>query len=82
MLITFEELENEGVLHEMVREFLPDMGYEYIAVDTTNSDRGQNLGILSRKPIVSMTSHRMEELKLEGDAETVVDLFINGARAR
>jgi endonuclease/exonuclease/phosphatase family metal-dependent hydrolase len=69
-VITFEELENEGVLREMVRKFLPDMGYEYIAVDTTNSDRGQNLGILSRKPIVSMTSHRMQEIKLDGDPET------------
>lgn len=69
-VITFEELENEGVLRAMVREFLSDMGYDFIAVADTNSDRGQNLGVLSRRPIVSVTSHRFEDLKLGGEDQT------------
>lgn len=69
-VITLEEVENEGVVRAMVHEFLGDLGYEYIAADTTNSDRGQNLGIISRRPIVSLTSHRFLPLKLEGQAKT------------
>ena len=69
-VITFEEVENDGVMREAVKEFLPDMGYEYIAADQTNSDRGQNLGVISRKPIVSMTSHRFLPLHLEGQEQT------------
>ncbi|MCC7192855.1 MAG: endonuclease/exonuclease/phosphatase family protein [Phycisphaeraceae bacterium] len=69
-VITFEELENEGVLRAMNREFLADMGYEYLAVANTNSDRGQNLGVLSRRPIVSVTSHRWRELTLAGETQT------------
>lgn len=64
-VVTFCELENEGVLRAMVREFLLDMGYEYIAADRTNSDRGQNLGVISRRPITSLTSHRFQDLPTE-----------------
>ena len=69
-VITFEEVENDGIMRAAVNEFLPDMGYDYIAADRTNSDRGQNLGIISRKPIVSMTSHRFLPLHLEGEEQT------------
>jgi predicted extracellular nuclease len=69
-VMAFEELENEGVLRAMVQEFLGDMGYEYIAVNRSNSDRGINLGVISRKPIVSLTSHRFQQLKVEGDPGT------------
>jgi len=42
------------------------MGYRYVAVAQTNSMYGANLGVLSRKPIVSITSHRLINLPLQG----------------
>lgn len=69
-VLAVTEVENEGVLKGVVKEFLADMGYEYVTVAHTNSDRGQNLGIVSRRPIVSMTSHRFQELRLDGHDRT------------
>ena len=69
-VVAFEELENEWVLHALVVEFLADMGYDHIAALPTNSRRGINLGIISRKPIERATSHRWLELKLPGDRRT------------
>lgn len=66
-IVAFEELENEGVLKAMVREMLPDGGYQYVAAMPTNSGRGGNLGLISRQPIVSLTSHRFTDLALEMD---------------
>lgn len=58
------EIEAEGALKAMVYEMMPDAGYEYVAVCPTNSTRGINLGVLSRVPIVSLTSHRLQTLTL------------------
>ncbi|MEO0476201.1 MAG: endonuclease/exonuclease/phosphatase family protein [Planctomycetota bacterium] len=62
-IIVFQELENEHLLSGMVETFLPDAGYDYIAVQRTNSGRGINLGVISRLPIKSLTSHRFKTLK-------------------
>lgn len=69
-IFAFQELENDGALRAVVNEFLADMGYRYIAVQPTNSDRGINLGVISRLPIVSLTSHRFLECRLEGESRT------------
>ncbi len=69
-VVAFQELENEGLLTAMVRDLLPDSGYQYIAVIPTNSSRGINLGLISRKPIVSLTSHRFQTLTLPGATRT------------
>jgi endonuclease/exonuclease/phosphatase family metal-dependent hydrolase len=61
-VIVFQELENEYLLQSMVETFLPDAGYEYIACQRTNSGRGINLGVVSRLPIKSLTSHRFKTL--------------------
>ncbi|MCC6679761.1 MAG: endonuclease/exonuclease/phosphatase family protein [Phycisphaeraceae bacterium] len=66
----FSELENEYVLHAMVSDFLPGAGYHYVAADHTNSTRGINLGIISRLPILSLTSYRFLELTLPGEEQT------------
>ncbi len=66
----FEELENEYELHAMISDFLPDAGYRYVAADHTNSTRGINLGIISRLPILSLTSYRFLELTLPGEEQT------------
>ena len=58
------EIESESALQAMVYEMMPDAGYKYVAVGPTNSTRGINLGVLSRAPIVSLTSHRLQELTL------------------
>ncbi len=65
-VIALSEVENEGVLKAMVYEVMPDAGYDYIAVMPTNSTRGGNLGVVSRLPIVSMTSHRLVNLAPAG----------------
>ena len=69
-VMAIEELENEGVLREMVKLFLPDMGYDHVAANKSNGDRGINLGIISRLPILSMTSHRFRDFGLPGSTET------------
>jgi endonuclease/exonuclease/phosphatase family metal-dependent hydrolase len=61
-IVCFQELENEHLLHAMSRELLADRGYVYIGAVATNSGRGINLGVMSRVPIVSMTSHRWQTL--------------------
>ena len=61
-VIVFQELENEYLLQGMVDTFLKDSGYEYIACQRTNSTRGINLGVISRLPIKSLTSHRFKTL--------------------
>lgn len=63
-VVAFSEIENEGILRAMVHEFLPGAGYKDVAVMATNSSRGINLGVISRLPIKSLTSHRFARLVL------------------
>ncbi|MEX0778055.1 MAG: endonuclease/exonuclease/phosphatase family protein [Phycisphaeraceae bacterium] len=67
-VVTFTEVENEGLLRAFVGEMLGDMGYRHVAVPITNSGRGQNVGVISRLPIVSLTSYRFMDLKDEDAA--------------
>lgn len=69
-VVAFQELENVQLLHALVEEFLPDMGYTYIAAGPSNSHRGITNGIISRVPIASMTSYRHRRLTLEGSDKT------------
>jgi len=46
------------------------MGYHYVVVQPTNSNFGQNLALVSRRPIVSVTSHRFVDLRLPGHDRT------------
>lgn len=62
-VVVFQELENEHLLQGMVDAFLGDKGYDYVACQRTNSSRGINLGVISRLPITSLTSHRYKTLK-------------------
>jgi endonuclease/exonuclease/phosphatase family metal-dependent hydrolase len=61
-VLAFQELENEHLLQAMIDEFLPDMGYQYVAAQRTNSGRGINLGVISRFPITELRSYRMQTL--------------------
>ena len=63
-VVALQEVESEHVLQAMVNEMLPDMGYGYVAVEPTNARHAQHLGILSRRPILSVTSHRYLNLTL------------------
>ena len=69
-IMAFQELENEAVLKAMTRNWLSDRGYNYIAVGKTNSNRGINLGIISKIPIHSVTSYRFKTLRLPGHDKT------------
>ena len=57
-LVFVQEVENEQLLAAMVAEFLPDAGYGVCLVTPTNDGRGIHLGLLSRLPVRSVTSHR------------------------
>jgi len=61
-VVGFQEVENEAVLKAIVSEYLPGMGYEYAAVPLTNDTRGIKLGIISRLPVISITSYRWQTL--------------------
>lgn len=61
-IVVFQELENEHLLEGMVKTFLADKGYEYIAAQRTNSTRGINLGVISRYPIKRLASYRFKTL--------------------
>lgn len=62
-VVFLQEIENVQVLSAMVVEMLPNAGYEYAIVQPTNSGRGINLGVLSRVPVLSVTSHRWTPLR-------------------
>lgn len=59
-VVFFQEIENDAGLIAMVAEQLPESGYTHATVTATNDGRGINLGVLSRLPIVSITSHRWQ----------------------
>ncbi|MEM1446724.1 MAG: endonuclease/exonuclease/phosphatase family protein [Planctomycetota bacterium] len=59
-VVFFQEIENEAGLVAMVAEQLPESGFTHAVVTPTNSSRGINLGVLSRVPIISITSHRWQ----------------------
>lgn len=61
-IVALEEVENEGILESLVRQQLRGMGYRYWAVNPTNSRYGLNLGVISRRPILSITSHRLMDI--------------------
>lgn len=61
-VMAISEVENEGVLRAMVQQFLPHMGYRYVAVDQTNSPTGGSDGIISRLPIGRISSYRFRKL--------------------
>lgn len=69
-VIAFQEIENTPVLKAMAQEMLADAGYGDIAVMPTNSERGIHLGVMSRLPVLSMTSHRLIEFDLPGASRT------------
>ncbi|BAM04386.1 endonuclease/exonuclease/phosphatase family protein [Phycisphaera mikurensis] len=81
-LVFFQEVENAELLAAMAAEFLPDAGYTTCLVTPTNDGRGIHLGLLSRLPVVSVTSHRWasfpgpgggeERLHFSRDAQEVV----------
>ncbi len=57
-VVCIQEVENEPALQAMVNELMPDRGYRFVTVLKGNDGRGINLGIISRLPIISVTSHR------------------------
>ncbi len=66
-VIAVQEVEHEGLLRVLVHDLLGGMGYGYTAVEPTNSYHGANLGVISRLPILSLTSHRQLDLELPGE---------------
>ena len=69
-VVAFQELENEELLRAINRDYLSDMGYAYIVCQRTNSELGQNLGVMSRLPIRRTASYRFRDLGLEDEEGT------------
>ncbi len=63
-VIAFQEVENEQTLRAFVHELLGGMKYRHVVVSPTNSMHGLNLGVISRLPIDSFTSHRHRTLNM------------------
>ena len=61
-VLVLQEVENEGLLRSVARRYLKDMNYDHVVVMPSNSRHGHNLGVISRWPIESMTSHRFTKL--------------------
>ena len=56
-VVGVQEIYDTRTLREFVEEHLSDMGYRFAAVTKGNDTRGINVGILSRLPLTSVTSH-------------------------
>ncbi|QDU33614.1 Endonuclease/Exonuclease/phosphatase family protein [Poriferisphaera corsica] len=65
-VVVFSEVENEFVLKALVKEFLPDMGYDYVSAMRANDGRGIRNGVISLKPIVKATSYKWRTFTLPG----------------
>ena len=57
-VLALQEVENRGCLERVVRELLPDLGYEHVVCFEGNDRRGIDCAVLSRLPIGPVTSHR------------------------
>ena len=69
-VVALQEVENAEALRGMARELLPDQGYRYIHTSAGNDGRGISVGVLSRLPIRSATTHRFRELSLPNTERT------------
>lgn len=64
------ELENIHILKAMALDMMPGSGYKYFAITDSNSGRGIQIGVMSKLPILSITSHKFRDLKLPGERKT------------
>ncbi len=64
------ELENDHILRAMAMDLLPECGYKYFGATESNSGRGIQIGVMSRLPILSITSHKFRTLTLPGEKRT------------
>lgn len=69
-VIGVSEVENAGVLQAMIDQWLPEMGYDHVTVLPGNDRRGIQVGLISRLPIESATSHRWQPLTESDDSRT------------
>ena len=63
-VVALQEVENETLLRHMIEHHLDGMGYRHVIVQPTNSRYGLNLGLISRRPIAVIASHRMVDLPM------------------
>ena len=71
-ILGLEEIENEGVLRAWCAEMLGEMGYRYFCVLPTNSETGQNIGVISRWPVVKISSYRYMDLDVATNPDMVM----------
>jgi endonuclease/exonuclease/phosphatase family metal-dependent hydrolase len=69
-VIAFQELENEQVLAAFNEQSLRGMGYRHVVCLPSNDGRGITLGVLSRLPVVSATTHRWQHIPHRGSPDT------------
>lgn len=57
-VVALQEVESEGYLRRFLEVFLPDMGYHHVVALPGNDVRGSGVGLVSRVPVGTVTSHR------------------------
>lgn len=66
-VVAIQEIENTATLQAMIRDHLKGLGYRYALVEPTNSRYGLHLGLISRRPVLRVTSHRLMDLPTPAD---------------
>lgn len=62
-VIALQEVENREVLDRLVKEHLSNLGYAHVHLQPGNDPRGINVAVLSRYPLVRVTSHASDYFK-------------------
>ena len=65
--LALQEVENQGVLDDFNRRFLPEMNYRFAWVNQRSGEKAINLAFLSRVPIGDVTVHAFDEFSLPGE---------------
>lgn len=63
-VMVLEEVEAGGVLTQFVKDYVPE--YAYVVENPTTDPRGASLGVISKLPVLKITSHRLMPLDPAG----------------
>lgn len=69
-VIALQEVENREVLDRLITEHLSNLGYAHVHLQPGNDPRGINIAVLSKFPLVRVTSHANDYFKGLDPADT------------
>jgi endonuclease/exonuclease/phosphatase family metal-dependent hydrolase len=62
-VVALQEIENRPLLDRLVKEQLAQLGYDHVHLQPGNDPRGINVALLSRFPVLRVTSHANDFFK-------------------